>query len=132
MNAKKPKPCSVATTDEKSDMREVKNLLQQLNSRIEKLEKQNEERCASNMQQQEPGKSSFDRSGPYNVRGYRGQRYFRGSLMRDRQFPQTRGRGDFRPNRPTGTNTFKPNLPSIECFCCGRQGHFVRDCPLNG
>lgn len=70
LNAKKPKPCSVATTDEKSDMSEVKNLLQQLNSRMEKLEKQNEERCASNMQQQESGKSSSDRSGPYyNVRG---------------------------------------------------------------
>lgn len=103
--ARKPcKPVVSQEKEEKTEMGEVKSLLMQLNERIKKLE---DERSDVKLQNQQS-------------RGYFGWR----KLARGRFRPIGQGRGDYRPNRPTGTNTFQPT-----CYLCSGKGHLARECP---
>ena len=103
------KKCSVVTIDQnKGELNDIKKLLEQLNSRIDRLEKDKE------VDQQQ---NEFYI--PRNIR--RGQRTMRGgsSFM-------NRGRGgrgsETRPH--TATNMFSPT-----CWWCAEKGHMQRDCP---
>ena len=78
----------------------MKELLKQLNERIEKLEKEKKEQGKQNQRYTQ------------RERGFRG-RGFRG-----------RGRGDYRPQRPISNQTFQPT-----CWSCNAKGHIRRDCP---
>jgi len=82
-----------------AEMTEMKSLLQKLNYRMEALEKQ----------QQQPSQ------------------FFRLSSRREQRRHgtfQPRGRGDYRPLRPTASRTFTPT-----CYFCNQRGHMQRDCP---
>ena len=91
---------NVDSMTQNKDMTEMKELLKQLNERIEKLEKEKEEQGKQNQRYTQRG------------RGFRG-RGFRG-----------RGIGDYRPQRPISNQTFQPT-----CWSCNAKGHIRRDCP---
>ena len=106
---------------EKTELGEVKELLQNMNDRIKKLELEREE------------------SNTYRGRGFRGSRHMRGNYYRG-QFNRGRGRGEYRPTRPLGANNFRPTdkdtsspYSIITCYKCNKQGHIARYCrePLN-
>ena len=103
------KQCHAIMTDKKpSEMSEVKDLLQKLNERIERLEKQQNEM----------------RSNP----GFESNRPFRGR-QRSQFRQKTNGRGQDKgtPNkdrRPLGSQNFLPT-----CFGCQGKGHMIKDCP---
>lgn len=103
-----------AKKEEKSDMSEVKDILQEMNDRIKKLETQ---------------KESEHQYRPYIPRGrgtqgsqrgysFRGQGPFRG---------QGRGRGSYVPVRPIASTSFQPRY----CYICNEPDHLARDCPRN-
>lgn len=106
---------------EKTELGEVKELLQQMNERIKKLELEKEQASTSND----------------TPRGsYRGRRHHRGARNRG----SDRGRGSYQPTRPTGTNTFTPSdqkdkqddrYKDVTCYNCQKQGHIARYCPGN-
>jgi hypothetical protein len=103
-----------ATTETKSEIGELKDLLKQMNTRIEQLEKQ----------QQPTGYA------PRGQHQYRGPRHARGSFGRG---TQNNGRGQFRPTRPTGSGTFRPqqtynNNKDFRCYHCNKTGHIARNC----
>jgi len=107
-----------------SEMKEVKIMLQQLQAQIGKIEKQQEE-MRQNAQQQPPPSGNTIKPG-LQMRGFRGQRHFRGTLSRDVPH-QNNGRGNFRPQRSVATNTFRPNLNTVRCYNCDQTGHMARD-----
>ena len=102
---------------EKSDIAEVKEVLQKINQRVDKLEKEKEQ--ATN---------SYDYS--YSTcktfgRGYRGNGRFRSDLRgRGKNRGRGGGRGDYHPSRPTGTNIMQPT-----CYKGEEKGHIARNCP---
>ena len=107
-----------AVNQKPSEMQEVKEE-KQTNEKINALEEQRD--------QQQPM--------PYRRRGgYRGPRHFRGAY---KQGSYQRGRGQYRPTRPTGTSTFKPLAPysqqqnKFACYSCGGEGHIARNFPEN-
>lgn len=110
------KPCKpvMKTEPEKSELSEMKALLQQLNARMERIEKDNE------------NKNDFEGQARGYGFGYnRGRGWNRGHSIDNRGSYRGRGRGDYKPQRPTGTGTFKPN----GCYHCGETGHIISGCP---
>lgn len=111
--------------ERKTELGEVKDLLKNLHDRIDRLEREKEDRQYN---QQDWNQPSF--RGPGFGRGYRG---FRGNG----------GRGQYTPRRPTGTNTFRPagyrfsgneqgqQEETRSCFHCKQRGHIARNCPEN-
>lgn len=112
-DSKKKCHAAVNVDKEKSEMTEIKELLQKLNSRIDRLEQDKEERNTN----------QYDTY-------YRGNRAERRGSFRNRSQDQNRGYGGnrmrrgYQPTRQTGTNTMTPT-----CFQCGNKGHFARNCP---
>lgn len=116
--------CSAATKiEQKSELGEVKELLQKMNARIEKLEKEKEQNTerqqqqqyGSSYQQQQHYDSSYQQRGLNRGfrRNYRGNNGDRG-----------RSRGAYQPTRPTGTQNMQPT-----CYNCNKKGHIARNCP---
>lgn len=110
---------------ETSELGQVKSLLQQLNDRIDRLEKQNEFKHS----EQPHGHAT-------SLRGSRGPRHCRGNSSQThcesntRPFRgQGRGSSSYLPRRPTASGTFRPN--GVRCFVCNETGHMARSCPLN-
>ena len=105
------KQCHAITTDKKpSEMTEVKDLLQKLNERIDRLEKQQREmrpnEACNNIRSSRGGKRPQFRQKTNNkVKG---------------QDQGTSNRG----HRPFGSQNFLPT-----CFGCNGKGHMIRDCP---
>ena len=99
-------PCHAQVNIEKkpSELGEVKELLQKLNDRIEKIEKQQEDMKQS--------------QGQFRQRKFRRQK--QGGNYRQDGHSQV---GD-RKQRPLGSMTFTPT-----CFGCNGKGHMVKDCP---
>jgi hypothetical protein len=112
----------------KSELTEVKELLEKMNERIKKLEEEKDQTYTDRNQWQ------------YN-RGFNRGRGFRGRGNNQRG---NRGRGSFRPRRPTGSNTFKPAntnensqqnfdayVDTRKCYQCGQEGHIAKYCQGN-
>jgi hypothetical protein len=138
-NKKDDKPQSQAMTKQQLDSAEsnqfsdMKNLLQEMNERIKKLEMEKE--------QSQFAQQHIQRGG-YPSRRFldRGQRHYRGTLARGQPF---RSRGTYQPRRPTGTTTFRPtgtttyrptynnNIDGVTCYRCNKQGHIARYCSEN-
>lgn len=153
MRSEGAKPCNSISgkeKEDKSDMGEMKAILKQISSRIDKIEKQQEEMKVTNMQQQKRkeikggqtgGEHNYQdgAEGPYQnymyqqpfVGGARGPRHFRGHRGGRPGFRGTCGPGAYKPRRPTGARTFKPDHSKVNCYNCGEMGHMARDCPLN-
>ena len=75
-------------------MKEIKDMLKAMNEKINSLEQKQEQQQFM----------------PRGAGGYRGPRHFRGNYNKRGSFQ--RGRGQYRPNRPTGSSTFRPATPS--------------------
>lgn len=113
----KPQAQAMINKPEKSELSEVKDLLKQMNERIQKLELDKEQ----NIDSQRGGYS------------FRGRRHFRGRFS---QSGQPRGRGTYQPTRPTGTHTFRPqgyraSPPPLRCYNCNKEGHIAKFCQEN-
>lgn len=109
-------------TESSSEFSELKEMLKQINKRIDDLEKgkkEGENKVGNN----EWYKPSFNNRG----RGFRGS---------------GRGRGSYRPRRPVGSQTFQPRYPAPvdqtcqnfqtyepTCYYCNEKGHIQRNCP---
>ena len=124
--------CQAANkVEESSELNQVKTLLEKMNERIEKLEKEKEDR-------QSHASGGYFRNN-YNDQGYRGrgqaQEYNRG---RGQGYQGGRGRGfydqdsstvrgghgNYAPRRPLAATTFKPR-----CHRCNSEQHLIRNCP---
>ena len=108
-----------AVNQKPSEMQEVKDLLKKMNEKINALEEQRDQQHYT----------------PYRGGGsYRGPRHFRGAYNRG---SYQRGRGQYRPTRPTGKDTFKPadsysqQQNNFVCYNCGGANHIARNCPEN-
>lgn len=124
-------PCQAASNV--SELGEVKCLLEKLNNRIEKLEQQQHGQF-----QQSPPVPRWPR-----MPSQGGGQFARGNSGRGQFLQGTYGRGQYRPQRPTGSNTMRPQIagyfgnlqPDLNetrtCYKCSRQGHIAVHCPLN-
>ncbi|MCG7879679.1 MAG: hypothetical protein JAY75_19795 [Candidatus Thiodiazotropha taylori] len=110
--------CNAINANQSSELKEMKELLKEMNDRIKTLEDQ---------------KQNVQNYGNVRPRGmYRGPRHYRGGFNRG-QAP--RGRAQYTPIRPVGTNTFTPKTPGnqnkFRCYSCHQEGHIARNCPEN-
>lgn len=109
----KTKPChaaqSTAKENEKSEITELKEILKQLNEKIDQMQKERE------MENQ----NKFERP----TYGIGGRKYYRGFNSNFRM-NCGQGQGDYRPRRPVGTTTFRG-----ACHRCNQRGHMAKDCP---
>ena len=90
----------------------MKELLQKLNKRIDRLEKE-KETATLHINTQRDDRSYIRYRGNYRGRG----------MTRGRG-DSSMGRRDYRTRRPTGSGTMQPT-----CFNCGTKGHIARNCP---
>lgn len=90
--------------EEKTEMNEFRDMLKQINEKIEQLQRK-----------KEPGDGSGQSTSSYFSRGFR-----QGRGLRYRG----RGRGDYRPRRPLASTTFQGS-----CYHCNERGHMARYCP---
>lgn len=94
--------------EEKSEINELKDIVRQLNEKIDQMQKQKETEGQNHYSQFKYGIA--------------GRRYYQGFNSRFRM-NRGRGRGDFRPSRPVGTTTFRGS-----CYICNERGHMAKDC----
>jgi hypothetical protein len=120
-----------STTESKSEIGELKDLLKEMNTRIQNIEQDRDQQTQQLLQQQfiQQQKYPF-----YQYRGtYRGQQ--RGHFTRGT--PQNRGRAPYRPTRPLGTHNFRPAYRAVNpsnvfrCYRCNKEGHIARNCQEN-
>ena len=112
------KPCKAAVHTEKKaeaspEWSEMKEILQQINKRIDHLEEKKEHHDNSDwyrpsFRDRGRGQGYQQQAQQYKGRGFRGQH-------------RGRGRGD---HRPLGRNTFQPT-----CLLCEEKGHIQTSCP---
>lgn len=116
--------CHAAVNIEKNTNEELlkklnktEELLLKLNERIDKLEQRKDTSDSYR---------TFNQTPNYGYgRGYRGgYRGNGGRYNRGRSNGGARGRGEYKPQRPTGSGTFKPT-----CFKCQEKGHIAKNCP---
>ena len=111
------KASKAAVQPEKSEMSEIKQLLKQMNERIDIIEKDKQ-------QQQQPYYYPRDQGFRGSFRGsFGGRSRGRGSGF---AAPPPRGRGEYKPSRPVGRRMFEPT-----CYYCNEKGHIQRNCPAN-
>ncbi|KAH3784571.1 hypothetical protein DPMN_162530 [Dreissena polymorpha] len=120
------KKCHAAVKIEKNTYEEIlkklsktEELLMTLNERIDQLEQTKEPTDSDRQYDQEYSHGICYRG------GYRGNSGGRWNSGRGRgNNSGARGRGVYKPHRPTGTGTMQPT-----CFRCNEKGHIVRNCP---
>ena len=105
--------CQATGPPRDTQVDKMNKLLQSLDERLERLEK------TENAQNQYQKYNRHDYS---HFRDNRGARHHRGKAG----LPPS-GRGQYRPERPTAGNMFRPR----RCYKCNSEQHLIRDCPEN-
>lgn len=125
-----------------TELGEVKSMLRQLNSRIEVLERKQNENEHRNSDGNDDGAHQGYNT-PSRSYGHRGQRHFRGYRANGVRPYRGHGRGtsSYQPQRPIAGNTFRgrgfqnfdqarpQDYGNYKCFNCSSYGHIAKHCP---
>jgi len=123
--------CNV-NQEKKTELGEVKTLLEKMNRRIETLEREKETPRQYRGNYETPRHDRGNYETPRQYRGnYETPRHYRGNYRTTRE--TSRGRGFETLRRPIASETFKPRGMGGNCYKCGLSGHFAHNCtrPLN-